>query len=341
MMTTTVRKVQFSAAGGPEVVSVINAEIGAPAANEVQIKVLYAGMGGADIVFRLGLYPQQKSATGMTPGYSLVGRVQTNGGNCTKFKQGDLVACLTKYDAHAELCNCVEKYLIPVPEGLDLPQAVSMVTDWTTAYGMAYRTAKITAGQRVFIHGLSGSVGYGLLTFCKMQGAVVYGTASEKNHAAVRAAGAHPFTYSNKDWMKAMNDMGGAHAVYDPLGFESWDESWNILAPAGGYLVGFGGNYNVLNGGEPRSQMTQVAKLVAKGLNPFCPNKTTFFYIDKDQKTFEPELKTLFGMLASGDVQVPIRKMWTLEEVPEAHRTWNQGAGVGAVVVKVAQDDAL
>jgi hypothetical protein len=24
--------------------------------------------------------------------------------------------------------------------------------------------------------------------------------------------------------------------------------------------------------------------------------------------------------------------------VPEAHRTWNQGAGVGAVVIKVADD---
>jgi hypothetical protein len=30
--------------------------------------------------------------------------------------------------------------------------------------------------------------------------------------------------------------------------------------------------------------------------------------------------------------------MWTLDEVPEAHRTWNQGAGVGAIVIKVADD---
>jgi NADPH:quinone reductase-like Zn-dependent oxidoreductase len=132
--------------------------------------------------------------------------------------------------------------------------------------------------------------------------------------------------------------MGGAHYVFDPLGFESWDESFNILAPEGGHLIGFGGNYDMLNGGEQRRQIPQVAKLVAKGLNPFCQNKTTFFWIDKDQKTFEPELKTLFGMLESGEVTVPIRKMWTLDEVPEAHRTWNQGAGVGAVVIKVAED---
>jgi NADPH:quinone reductase-like Zn-dependent oxidoreductase len=337
-MSTTIRKVRFSAAGGPEVVSVVSAEIAAPLAGEVQIKVLYAGMGGADIVMRLGYYPQQRSSVGLTPGYSLVGRVHQNGSNCGKFKPGELVACLTRYDAEAERCNCLEKYLIKVPEGIDLKQAVAMVTDWTTAYGMAYRTAKITKGTRVFIHGLSGSVGYGLLTFCKMQGAEVYGTASEKNHARVREDGATPFVYSNKDWMMAMNTVGGAHVVFDPLGFESWDESWDILAPQGGHLIGYGGNSDILNGKRPRSQLPKVAKLVARGLVPFCPKKTTFFYIDKDQKTFEPELKTLFGMLEKGEVTVPIRKMWTLDEVPEAHRSWNQGAGVGAIVIKVAQD---
>jgi NADPH:quinone reductase-like Zn-dependent oxidoreductase len=340
-MSTTIRKAVFSGAGGPEVVSVVTAEYPAPAANEVQVKVLYAGMGGGDIAMRQGVYPQQKSAQGLTPGYSLVGRVRKNGANCSKFQPGTLVASLTMYDSDAELSNLAEKYLIPVPEGVDLKQAVAMVTDWTTAYGMAYRAASIKAGQRVFIHGLSGSVGYALLVFCKMQGAEVYGTASEKNHAAVREAGASPFTYTNKDWMKAMNNLGGAHVVFDPLGFESWDESWKILAPEGGHLVGFGGNYNMLNGGQPRSQIPQVAKLIAKGLIPFCPHKTTFFFISKDQKTYEPELKTLFGMLQKGQVAVPIRKMWTLEEVPEAHRTWNQGAGVGAVVVKVANDEKV
>jgi NADPH:quinone reductase-like Zn-dependent oxidoreductase len=340
-MSTTIRKAIFSAAGGPEVVSIVSGELNAPLANEVQIKVLYAGMGGGDIVMRLGYYPQQRSPINLTPGYSLVGRVHKNGEKCSKFKIGNLVACLTKYDAEAELCNFPEQYLVPVPEGVDLRQAVALVTDWTTAYGMAYRTAKISKGTRVFIHGLSGSVGYALLTFCKKQGAEVYGTASEKNHAMIRDIGATPFVYSNKDWIMAMNTIGGAHVVFDSLGFESWDESWSILAPESGHLVGFGGNYDILNGRKPRSQIPQVAKLIAKGLIPFCPYKTTFFYIDKTQKTFEPELRTLLGMLANGEIKVPIRKMWTLDEVPEAHRTWNQSTGVGAVVIKVADDTQI
>ncbi|KAH7395347.1 chaperonin 10-like protein [Phaeosphaeria sp. MPI-PUGE-AT-0046c] len=337
-MPTNIRRVVYAAEGGPEVVSVVTAPIADPTANQVQVKVIYAHMGGGDIAMRLGYYPQQKPAAGLHPGYALVGRVHKNGSMASKFKVGDLVACLTVYEAEADLCNCTEKYLVPVPEGVDLTQAVPLITDWTTAYGMAYRTANISKGTRVFIHGLSGSVGFALLTLCKLQGADVYGTASEKNQAAVREAGATPFTYANKDWMPAMKNMGGAHYVFDPLGFESWDESWDILAQDSGHLVGYGGNSDMLNGKKPRSQYPGIAKLIAKGLVPFCPKKTTFFYIDKDQKTFEPELMKLFAMLRDGDITPRIRKMWTLEEVPEAHRTWSKSTGIGAIVIKVAED---
>jgi NADPH:quinone reductase-like Zn-dependent oxidoreductase len=338
-MSTSIRKVLISEFGGPSNVSVVTASQPAPSPNEVQVKVLYASMGGADIAMRQGVYPMQRKAP-LTPGYAFIGRVHQNGSACTKYQIGDLVACLTKYDAEAELCNQPEKYLVSVPERLDLQQACALVLDWNTAYGLAYRAAKITAGQRVFIHGLSGSIGFALLTLCKMQGAEIYGTASAVNHAAIREAGAMPFVYTDKNWMTAMKDVGGADVIYDALGFESWDDGWNILAK-GGILVGYGGNFNMLNGGKPRSQPAQVVKLLARGAVPFCPYRTTFYYIDRDQKTFRPELENLFRMLKSGTIKVPIRKVWTLEEVPEAHRVWGQGPGVGAVIVKVTEDESV
>ncbi|KAJ8116433.1 hypothetical protein OPT61_g2134 [Boeremia exigua] len=336
MSTTTIRKALIESFGDASNVSVITTELAPPAANEVQLKVLYSGFGGADIAMRLGGYPNQKAAP-LTTGYSCIGTVALNGSKSTKFPVGSLVGCLCVYEGQSERVNLPEKHLIPIPAGVDLKQAVALILDWTTAYGMVFRSGKVSKGQRVFIHGLSGSVGFALLTLCKMQGAEIYGTASEYNHAAVRAAGAHPFVYTNKDWMKAMNDIGGAHVVFDPLGFESYDESWEILARGGGKLIGYGGNYNALNGGETRSQWPQIAKLLAKNLNVFCPNSTAFFYIDRDQSTFGPELNILLEMLNKGEIKVPIRKLWTLEEVPEAHRMFNKGPGVGAVVIEVAK----
>ncbi|KAF2645852.1 GroES-like protein [Massarina eburnea CBS 473.64] len=338
-MSTTIRKAIIPEFGDASVVKIVDAPIEPPKQKEVQVKVLESGMGGADISMRMGKYPQQKSAP-LTPGYCLVGRAHANGPSSSKFQKGDLVASLTKYDSHAELANIAEKYLVPVPEGLDLEQAVTMVLDWSTAYGMAYRCAQVKKGCRVFIHGMSGSVGFALLTFCKLQGAEVYGTASASKHAQLHQLGATPFIYTDKNWMPSMNTIGGAHIVFDPLGFESWDESWSILAPKpeGGHLIGYGGNSDVFKGGEPRSQFASIAKLLARNAVPFCPNKTSFYYIDKDQKTFEPELKELFQMCVDGKIKAPIKKRWTLETYPEAHKTWNQYSDIGSVVVKIADD---
>lgn len=337
-MSTPIRKALISSFGDPSHIEIVDSQIEPPPANHVQIKTIYAGMGGGDFLMREGLYPNQKKAP-LTPGYNLVGRVHVNGPGSTKFKVGDMVACLTVYDADAELCNCPEKYLVPVPKGVDLKQAVAVVLDWTTAYGMVYRTTQVTKGQKVFIHGLSGSVGYALLTLCKHEGAEIYGTASPSKHDELRKDGVTPFSYKNKDWIQAMKDVGGVEACYDPLGFESWDESWQIINPKGGKLVGYGGNQGVLNGEvDNRSVYPYIAKLVAKGLVPFCPKSTSFYYIDRDQKTFIPELEALYSMLSAGKIQVPIKKVWTLHQIPEAHRERNNIPGIGSMVVKINDD---
>jgi NADPH:quinone reductase-like Zn-dependent oxidoreductase len=82
---------------------------------------------------------------------------------------------------------------------------------------MTIHTAKVTTGQRIFIHGLSGAFGCGLMHLCRLQGAEVYGTAGERNHNLLQAHGARPFVYTDKIWMDVMKQLGGAHAVFDPL----------------------------------------------------------------------------------------------------------------------------
>ena len=339
-MSTTIRKALIPTYGDASVVQIVDAEIDRPHTKEVQVKVIYAGMGGSDILMREGAYPQQNKAP-LTPGYTIVGRVQRNGRQSSIYQEGDLVGCLTVHDAHAELVNLPEKYLIPIPKGLDMKQAVAMILDWSTAYGMVHRCAKITPGRRVFIHGLSGAVGNALFTLCKLQGADIYGTASQSKHAEIRAAGATPFVYTDKNWIAAMNAIGGAHVVMDPLGFESYDESWDILAgkaEGGGHLIGYGGNLHVLNGGKPRSQTPAIAKLLARNAVPFCPNHTSFYYINRDQSTFMPEVKALFDLVLQGKIHAPIKKVWTLETYPQAHREWTSTPGIGSVVVKIGDD---
>ncbi|KAI4255399.1 MAG: hypothetical protein L6R42_006760 [Xanthoria sp. 1 TBL-2021] len=282
---------------------------------------------------RLGRYPMQKKAP-LTPGYSLVGKVVKNGPGCSQFRLGDIVACLTIYDAQSDYANLPQKYLIPVPEGTDLQQATALIADWSTAYGLAINTGKVSSGQKVFIHGISGAVGYATMVLCQRQGAEVYGTCSEKNFAAIEKLGATPFTYTEKNWIQSIKSLGGADVVFDPLGFESWDESYSILSPTG-HLLGYGGNLATLTGQAERSVLWPTIKLLAKNIS-FSGKKTTFFYITRDIKSFRPDLEKMFEMQRRGEITAPIKAVFDMEDIKTAHESWSKATGLGSFLVKVS-----
>lgn len=335
-MPVNITKVLFTAAGGPEVITVVDDVLPDPITGHVQVKVIYAGFGGSDINMRNGTYPLQKAAP-LTPGYCFVGRVSANGPESNKYKPGDLVCSLTKYDSQATYINVPEKYIIPVPTGVKLQAACALVLDWTTAYGMVYRSAKVQAGAKVFIHGLSGAVGQALFRLCKLEGAVIYGTASPSKHAQLLSQGiTEVFDYKSKDWMKSMLALGGANVVFDPLGFESYDESFSILNRYRGVLVGYGGNLGLLNGSsEQKSPLMANLKLVARNLAFWDHRATRFFWVDKDQKTFVPELLALFELVRDEKVEVAVKQVFPLQDVPRIHRDWQSLEGVGSCLVKV------
>src|SRR5467141_297933 len=268
-------KVVITEFGDESKLAVVEDDLPGPAAGEVQLSVEYSIVSGSDVNMRRGTYPFQRKAP-LTPGYSVLGKVCVNGKGCTKFKVGDRVACLSKYDVQAELINLPERFLVRVPDGVDLKAAVSLVLDWVTAYQMLHHAAHIKSGQKIFVHGLSGGVGVALLSLGRIQGAQVFGTASLSKHEELRKLGAVPFDYSNKNWITAMQELGGEDAVFDPLGFESFDETYSVLRK-GGILVGYGMNLPALTKTPCPPAFPAILKLLSKNLF-FCSGKQTTFF---------------------------------------------------------------
>ncbi len=173
------KKVVITAYGDESKLAIVESNIPDPSAGEVQLTVEYTIVSGSDINMRRGTYPLQKKPP-LTPGYSVIGKVRRNGEGCSKFAIGDCVACLSKYEGQSELINLPEKFLVRVPDGVDKKAAVALILDWVTAYEILHRSADVTAGQKVFVHALSGAVGRALLQLAQLQGAQVFGTASTK-----------------------------------------------------------------------------------------------------------------------------------------------------------------
>jgi NADPH:quinone reductase-like Zn-dependent oxidoreductase len=333
-METMIKKVLVPRFGDESVLQVIEANIASPQAGEMQVQVLHSVVAGSDVNMRRGTYPLQKKAP-LTPGYSMVGKVLQNGAGCTKFAPGTLVACLTKYDAQAERINVLEKFVVPVPDGVDLRQATALILDWMTAYEMLERSAKVATGQRIFVHGLSGAVGTALLHLAQLCGARVFGTASASKHAELSASGAVVFDYRQKKWIREMQRLGGVDFVFDPLGYQSFDESYSILG-RGGLLVGYGQNLPALTNGPRPSPLPMIFKLFARNLAFWSGKRTTFFGLSRGSKHFAPDLALLLQWLAEDRIRVPIKAIFPLAEVQEAHRTYARGIGVGSIVLDVS-----
>jgi synaptic vesicle membrane protein VAT-1 len=327
------KKVVITAFGDESKLAVIESDLRDPVSGEVQLAVEYTIVSGSDVSMRRGTYPFQKKPP-LTPGYSVIGKVRLNGQGCTQFKIGDRVACLSKYDGQAELINLPEKFLVSVPEGVDLKAAVALILDWVTAYQMLEHATHVKAGQKIFVHALSGAVGGAFLRLANLRSAQVFGTASAKKHDELRELGAVPFDYSNKDWIAVVKKLGGVDAVFDPLGFESFDESYSILG-RGGILVGYGMNLPSWNKTAQRSVIPSALKLFSRNLLFWQGKRTTFFGVNRSSKNFAADLRLLFEWLRDGKISVPIRATFKLDQIQEAHREYASGAGMGSIVIEV------
>ncbi len=323
------KKVVVTAFGDESVLAIQQADLPDPSSGEVQLSVEYTIVCGADVNMRRGTYPFGRKAP-LTPGYSVIGTVRANGQGSAKFRVGDRVACLTIYEGQAELVNLPEKFLIPVPDGLDLKAAVVLILDWTTAYQMLEHAAKVQPGQRIFVHALSGAV----LRLARLKGVEVYGTASAKKHAELRELGAIPFDYSNTDWIAAMQQLGGVDAAFDPMGYESFDQSYSILRK-GGIGVCYALNLPAWTHQPQRPMVPEVMRIILKGFFFWTGKRTTFYYIDRKSKSFAPDLEHLFALLKEGKIDPPIKGIFTLDQIQDAHREYASSSRAGSVVITV------
>jgi NADPH:quinone reductase-like Zn-dependent oxidoreductase len=329
------KKVVITAFGDESKLAFVESDLNDPAAGEVQLSVEYTIVSGSDVSMRRGTYPFQKKPP-LTPGYSVIGNVRLNGPGSVKFAIGDCVACLSKYEGQAELINLPEQFLVRVPDAVDKKAAVVLILDWVTAYQMLHRAAHVTAGQKIFVHALSGAVGGALLRLAKLQGAQVFGTASLKRHDELRQLGAIPFDYSNKEWITSTQDLGGVDAVFDPLGFESFDESYSILKK-GGVLVGYGMNLPAWTNTPERSVIPSVLKLFSKNLLFWSGKRTTFYGVTRRSKHFASDLVELFEWLKDGRISVPIKNTFRLDEIQKAHREYASSERMGSIVIEVSR----
>src|SRR6185295_6589479 len=93
-----------------------------PGDGEVRIRVRAAGINFADILARLGIYPDAPKPP-MVVGYEVAGVVDAVGGGVTTVHPGDRVVALTRFGGYADVVTVPATHVYRFPERLSDAEA--------------------------------------------------------------------------------------------------------------------------------------------------------------------------------------------------------------------------
>ncbi|MGC9959079.1 alcohol dehydrogenase catalytic domain-containing protein, partial [Roseiarcus sp.] len=194
------RQIWISKAGPPEVLQVKEAPDPHPAAGELRIRVEASGVNFADIMGRLGLYPDLPRIP-VVPGYEVAGRVDAAGAGADSSWIGRDVFASTRFGGYADVVCAPQAQVFPRPSNMSAEQGASFPVNYLTAWQLIVVMGGLKAGETVLVHSAGGGVGIAATQIAKHIGATVIGTASAGKHEELRALGVnHLIDYRTEDF---------------------------------------------------------------------------------------------------------------------------------------------
>ena len=340
-------RVQVSRYGGPDELRLVEEERPEPGPGQARVKVLAAGVSLPDVMMREGIHPETPRLP-FTPGWDLVGVVDRLGAGAPGIAPGQTVAALPIHGAYAEYVCLPAPSLIPVPDGVDPAEAVSLVLNYITAYQMLHRTAKVKAGESALIHGAAGGVGTALLQLGRLAGLEMYGTCSAGNAAAVSELGAIPIDYRRQDFVAEVRRLpkGGVDAVFDGIGGKHIWRSRRALRP-GGRVVAYGLTGSLQGGRLASGRTGRRQRLralwifglyiaggwVLPGGRRVKPYSIQWLMRAKPA-WFRQDLVTLLDLLKQHQIKPLVAQRFPLAAAREAHEVLGKGGVTGKLVLE-------
>jgi NADPH:quinone reductase-like Zn-dependent oxidoreductase len=262
-MMPRMRQIWIPRIGGPDVLELREAPDPEPRAGEVRVRVAAAGVNFADVMARMGLYPDAPKLPTVV-GYEVAGTVDAVGPGVTAVRPGQRVLSLTRFGGYSDVVCVPEVQVAALPDRLSLEKAAGIPVVYLTAWIMLVRLGNLQPGETVLVHTAAGGVGLAALQIAAWRGARVIGTASAAKHERLRKMGvAHAIDYRTQDFeteVGKLTEGRGVDMVIDPVGGASFRKSYRVLSPLGRLFM-FG--VSSFAPGEKRSLLAAVRGFLA------------------------------------------------------------------------------
>ena len=230
------RQVWITKFGPPEVLAVRQAPDPEPKPGEVRIRVEASGVNFADIVGRVGLYPDLPPVP-VVPGYEVSGRIDAAGTGVDISWIGRDVLAMTRFGGYADVVCVPVNQVFARPPGMSALEAAAIPVNYFTAWQLIVVMGGLKRGETVLVHSAGGGVGIAATQIAKHIGARVIGTASAIKHAELRALGVDfLIDYRIEDFearTREITNGRGVELILDAIGGDLFRKGYRLLAPTG------------------------------------------------------------------------------------------------------------
>jgi synaptic vesicle membrane protein VAT-1 len=337
------RQIWIAKAGAPEVLVVREAPDPQPAPGEMRIRVEAAGVNFADVLGRMGLYPDLPPIP-VVPGYEASGRVDAIGDGVAADWIGRDVFALTRFGGYSDVVCAPEKQVFARPAGMSAQEGAALPLNYLTAWQLIVVMGGLKPGETVLIHSAGGGVGIAAIQIAKHIGARIIGTASVSKHAELRALGAdHLIDYRTEDFEKRAREITegrGVELILDAVGGSSFTKGYRLLAPTG-RLGMFGVSSAATD--KTRSVLAMISMLAATPWLQFNP----LALINANKGVFGVNLGHMWGevdrirswadqllrLWAQGVVKPKIARSFRFAEAPLAHHFIQDRKNIGKILL--------
>jgi NADPH:quinone reductase-like Zn-dependent oxidoreductase len=305
----------------------------------VRIRVHAAGLNFADVLARVGLYPDAPKPPAVM-GYEAAGEVESVGPGADDFQPGQRVVAGTRFNGFAELVTADVSNVLPIPDRLSFEEAAAVPVVFGTAYAAVVLLSAVRPGETVLVHAAAGGVGIAAVQIARDRGAEVIGTASAAKHDAVREQGAaHVIDYRSQDVQAEVNKLtggGGVDVVLDALG--SFRESYKLLRP-GGRMVMYGASQlltgdkrNIVKTLRAVATMPRFSAIKLMNDNRSVMGLNMLHWWD-ERGSLEELIGPLNDLLDRGVIKPVVAEAFPFDRAADAHRYIQERKNVGKVVL--------
>ena len=319
------RAIRVHENGGPEVLRVETVDDPIPGPGKALVRVEAAGVNFIEVYQRKGMY---KTPLPWIPGEEGAGTVVSVGPGVTDLRPGDRVVCYNLEGSYAELAVADADRLIPIPDDVSTRDAAAVMLQGMTAHYLVTSVYALQPGDTCLVHAAAGGVGLLLCQMAKRRNAIVIGTVSTEEKAALaRKAGADEvILYTRQDFVSEVQRLTEGklvQVVYDSVGATTFMKSLKCLARRG-MMASFGQSSGMVPPVDP-------LELLRHG-SLFLTRPTLAHYAAaRDELVWRAG--DVLGWVRDGSLNVRIDRAVPLADAGEAHRALEERRTTGKVLL--------